>query len=131
MLATNLCPFDFSAQERFNFFRFRFNRRVAERCGGFDNEADWGKTLSLGEQQRVALARVLFAKPRYVILDEATSALDCENEELLYQQLLDSGATLISVSHRLNVLKYHKSVLELVGDGTWRVVLASDYQIRS
>jgi len=105
--------------------------QLAERCGGFDNEADWGKTLSLGEQQRVALARVLFAKPRYVILDEATSALDCENEESLYQQLIDSGATLISVSHRLNVLKYHKSVLELVGDGTWRVVQAADYQVNS
>jgi vitamin B12/bleomycin/antimicrobial peptide transport system ATP-binding/permease protein len=99
---------------------------LPERCDGFDHAADWGKILSLGEQQRIAFARVLLAKPRYVILDEATSALDTENEAALYQRLLDSGTTLISVSHRLNIVKFHKNVLELVGDGTWRVMLAAD-----
>ena len=91
-----------------------------------ETDADWGKILSLGEQQRIAFARVLLAKPRYVILDEATSALDSKNEEMLYQKLLDSGATLISVSHRLNILKYHIHVLELGGDGTWQISLAKD-----
>ena len=102
---------------------------LAERCGGLDVEADWGKTLSLGEQQRVAFARVLLAKPRYVILDEATSALDSENEATLYQQLQDSGATLVSVSHRPNVLKFHKQVLEIIGDGTWRVTSVEESRI--
>ena len=102
---------------------------LAERCGGLDVEADWGKTLSLGEQQRVAFARVLLAKPRYVILDEATSALDSENEASLYQQLQDSGATLVSVSHRPNVLKFHKQVLDLIGDGTWRVTSVEESRI--
>ena len=100
---------------------------LAERCGGFEVEADWGKILSLGEQQRVAFARVLLSKPRYVILDEATSALDSENEDSLYQQLHDSGSTLVSVSHRLNIVKYHKHVLELCGDGTWHVTTAEDW----
>ncbi|MFN9641389.1 MAG: ATP-binding cassette domain-containing protein [Pirellula sp.] len=54
---------------------------LPERFGGLDIESDWGKILSLGEQQRVAFARVLIAKPRYVILDEATSALDSKNED--------------------------------------------------
>jgi putative ATP-binding cassette transporter len=99
---------------------------LPERFGGLETEADWGKILSLGEQQRIAFARVLLAKPRYVILDEATSALDSKNEEMLYQKLLDSGATLISVSHRLNILKYHIHVLELGGDGTWQISLAKD-----
>lgn len=99
---------------------------LGERFGGLLVDADWGKILSLGEQQRVAFARVLLAKPRYVILDEATSALDSENEESLYQQLHDSGATLVSVSHRLNLRKYHRHVLELVGEGGWRVVPAED-----
>ncbi len=94
---------------------------LVERCGGFEVEADWGKILSLGEQQRVAFARVLLSKPRYVILDEATSALDSQNEEALYQQLQDTGATLVSVSHRPNIVKYHKHVLELGGDGSWLV----------
>jgi putative ATP-binding cassette transporter len=69
---------------------------------------------------------VLIAQPRFVILDEATSALDSKNEDLLYQKLLDCGVTLISVSHRLNILKFHKHVLNLVGDGCWQVSLAKD-----
>ncbi len=99
---------------------------LGERFGGLEVEADWGKILSLGEQQRVAFARVLLAKPRYVILDEATSALDSKNEEALYQLLHASGTTLVSVSHRLNIRQYHKHVLELGGDGTWRVSPAED-----
>ncbi|MFN8739810.1 MAG: ABC transporter ATP-binding protein/permease [Pirellula sp.] len=99
---------------------------LPDRFGGLDIESDWGKILSLGEQQRVAFARVLIAKPRYVILDEATSALDSKNEDQLYQKLLDSGATLISVSHRLNILKFHKHVLNLIGDGRWQVSLSTD-----
>ena len=99
---------------------------MVERCGGLEIEADWGKILSLGEQQRVAFARVLLAQPRYVILDEATSALDSENEESLYQQLHDSGATLVSVSHRLNIRKYHRHILDLGGDGSWHMNPADD-----
>lgn len=99
---------------------------LPQRFGGLDIESDWGKILSLGEQQRVAFARVLIAKPRYVILDEATSALDSKNEDMLYQKLLDSGATLLSVSHRLNILKFHKHVLNLIGDGRWQVSLSKD-----
>ncbi len=102
---------------------------MVERCGGMEVEADWGKILSLGEQQRVAFARVLLAKPRYVILDEATSALDSENEESLYQQLHDSGATLVSVSHRPNIRKYHRQVLDLCGDGSWRVTSAEESNV--
>lgn len=101
---------------------------LPERFGGLDIDSDWGKILSLGEQQRIAFARVLIAQPRYVILDEATSALDSKNEDMLYQKLLDSGATLISVSHRLNILKFHKHVLNLVGDGCWQVSLAKDME---
>lgn len=101
---------------------------LSERFGGLETEADWGKILSLGEQQRVAFARALFAKPRFIILDEATSALDLTNEDMLYQKLLESGATLISVSHRLNILKYHVHVLELGGDGSWKVTLAKDWE---
>ena len=102
---------------------------LADRFGGLETEADWGKILSLGEQQRVAFARVLLAKPSFVILDEATSALDSKNEERLYQKLMDSGATLISVSHRLNILQFHTHVLELGGDGSWKLSLTEDMEI--
>lgn len=101
---------------------------IAARFGGLDAELDFSKVLSLGEQQRLAFARVLLSKPRYAMLDEATSALDGENEETLYRLLAGTETTLISVSHRPTVLKYHANVLELDGGGGWRLLPASDYR---
>jgi putative ATP-binding cassette transporter len=97
------------------------------RFGGLDTELDWAKVLSVGEQQRVAFARVLLIAPRYAILDEATSALDVANEESLYQQLADTATTLISVGHRPSIVKYHPQVLELDGSGGWQLFAAGDY----
>uniref|UniRef100_A0A0C1NCL5 ABC transporter ATP-binding protein n=1 Tax=Tolypothrix bouteillei VB521301 TaxID=1479485 RepID=A0A0C1NCL5_9CYAN len=94
---------------------------LAERFGGFDTEKDWPHVLSLGEQQRVAFARILLAKPKYVILDEATSALDVKNEESFYQHLLETGATFISVGHRPSLLKYHQTILELLDSKEWKI----------
>lgn len=100
---------------------------LVERSGGLDAELDWGKVLSTGEQQRLAIARVFLAKPKYVILDEATSALDLENEEKLYRKLRALHMTLVSVCHRPSILKYHQQVLELAGDGKWRVYPSEEY----
>ncbi|MEW6513828.1 MAG: ABC transporter ATP-binding protein/permease [Pseudomonadota bacterium] len=94
---------------------------LAERFGGLDAERDWEKVLSIGEQQRLAFARVLLSKPRYVILDEATSALDPANEERLYRELLATGVTPVSVTHHAALEKYHRQVLELTGEGTWQL----------
>jgi putative ATP-binding cassette transporter len=58
---------------------------LPERVGGFDAVLDWGHLLSLGEQQRLAFARLLLIKPGYAVLDEATSALDGPNETRLYR----------------------------------------------
>lgn len=101
---------------------------LAQRFGGLDAEMDWEKVLSIGEQQRLACARVLLVQPRFAILDEATSALDVANETQLYRQLLSTRATLVSVGHRTTLLAYHQQVLELTGDGHWRVHSAQDYQ---
>ena len=101
---------------------------LAQRFGGLDAEMDWEKVLSIGEQQRLACARVLLVQPRFAILDEATSALDVANETHLYRQLLSTRATLVSVGHRTTLLAYHQQVLELTGDGHWRVHSAQDYQ---
>lgn len=97
---------------------------LVERCGGFDAELDFGKLLSIGEQQRLAIARVLLRKPAYVIMDEATSALDCENERQLYERLRSTGATLLSVAHRPDLARFHGQVLELAGDGSWQLSTA-------
>lgn len=91
---------------------------LIQRQGGLDVEP---KGLSLGEQQRVAFARLLLTRPRYAILDEATSALDIALEERLYTLLRQSGVTFISVGHRPSVVKFHDGILELTGDGGWRV----------
>ncbi len=103
---------------------------LAERCG-LDIELDWEKMLSIGEQQRLAFARLLLARPRYAILDEATSALDLANERLLYEQIAASGITLISVGHRPTLLQHHSQVLEFCDDGRWRLLAAADYHFDS
>ena len=102
---------------------------LVERCGGFDAPLDFGKVLSVGEQQRLAVARVLLTKPAYVILDEATSALDAENESLLYGHLQTLKTTLVSVTHHPGLVRYHQQVLEIVGDGTFHLREAEGYQL--
>jgi putative ATP-binding cassette transporter len=101
---------------------------LADRFGGFDAVMGWGTLLSLGEQQRLAFARLLLSKPRYAVLDEATSALDVNNEALLYRHLQESGTTFVSVGHRPSLLAYHDKVLELQGEGHWRLIPTEQYQ---
>mmetsp|Transcript_7310 Transcript_7310/g.17664 ORF Transcript_7310/g.17664 Transcript_7310/m.17664 type:complete len:821 (+) Transcript_7310:19-2481(+) len=79
-----------------------------------DTVLDWSLTLSLGEQQRLAWARLLLAKPRLALLDEASSALDQELEADLYQALNASGITFVSIGHRPVLRQYHKAVLQLM-----------------
>ncbi len=100
---------------------------LPDRVGGFDAVLDWSHLLSLGEQQRLAFARLLLSRPRYAVLDEATSALDAANEEKLYRLLRESGTTYVSVGHRSSLLKYHDRVLELRGGGNWRLLPAAEF----
>ncbi|AFZ42293.1 ABC transporter domain-containing protein [Halothece sp. PCC 7418] len=94
---------------------------LIERFGSLNVQKNWGEVLSLGEQQRVAFARILINQPRYVVLDEATSALDVKNEESLYDQLQAINVTYVSVGHRPTLRKYHQLVLELSEDQSWQV----------
>jgi putative ATP-binding cassette transporter len=102
---------------------------LAERVGGFDVELDWGTVLSLGEQQRLAFARLLLSQSRYAVLDEATSALDLDNERYLYDQLKQKETTFISVGHRPSLLAYHTYVLQINTDQTWAIKPVEQYQI--
>jgi vitamin B12/bleomycin/antimicrobial peptide transport system ATP-binding/permease protein len=88
---------------------------LAERSGGFDVEQPWDAILSSGEEQRLALARLLLANPRYAILDEATSALDPADEAALYRVLRARGITLVSVGHRASLAAYHDRVVLIHG----------------
>jgi vitamin B12/bleomycin/antimicrobial peptide transport system ATP-binding/permease protein len=88
-----------------------------------DEERDWAKVLSPGEQQRVAFARILLTKPKAVFLDESTSALDEGLEYALYQMLRTElpDCVVVSVSHRRAVELLHDKQLELLGEGQWRL----------
>lgn len=82
-----------------------------------DEEQDWAKTLSPGEQQRLAFARVLLIRPKAVFLDEATSAVDEGLEYSLYHLVRTQvpEAILVSVAHRSTVDQHHTQRLELEG----------------
>ena len=98
---------------------------LAERSGGFDVEKNWDEILSLGEQQRLAFARILINQPRYVVLDEATSALDIKNESTLYQYLLNTNITFVSVGHRPSLVQYHRWILEMQEGEQWKLSTAN------
>lgn len=92
---------------------------VVDRCAAANDGsplsmvADWSARLSLGEQQRLAFARVLLAAPALVLLDESTSALDLANEARLYGILRDRGVAYVSVGHRDSLRQFHDDTLVL------------------
>lgn len=92
---------------------------LAARFGGLAAERDWGKLLSIGEQQRLAFVRALLVRPRYLLLDEATSALDADNERRLYELLGPLSITPVSVSHHPALRAFHRQELCLTGGGGW------------
>lgn len=88
-----------------------------------DQELDWTGTLSLGEQQRLAIGRVLLLQPQAVFLDEASSAMDEGLEYAMYHLLREHlpQTILVSVGHRGSLLAFHTHELELPGAGAWRL----------
>lgn len=88
-----------------------------------DEEADWAKILSPGEQQRLSFARVLLIRPQLAFLDEATSAVDEGLEHALYSLLRKElpQTMLVSVAHRSTVDQFHPQRLELDGHGAWHL----------
>jgi vitamin B12/bleomycin/antimicrobial peptide transport system ATP-binding/permease protein len=80
-----------------------------------DEEGNWAQRLSIGEQQRLAFARVLLARPEIVFLDEATSALDEAAEMSLYRLLRDASwhPTIVSVGHHSTLRRFHDTTVEL------------------
>ena len=79
-----------------------------------EEEANWAQRLSIGEQQRLAFARVLLARPEIVFLDEATSALDEAAEVSLYRLLREAPwkPTIVSVGHHGTLRRFHDAVVD-------------------
>lgn len=100
-----------------------------ERCnlskliGKLDQTDSWAKTLSLGEQQCLAFARVLLQQPDWLFMDEATSSLDTKTETHLYGMLTQKlpGISLVSVGHRETLQAFHTRSLILDESGAWRL----------
>eukprot|EP00475_Leptophrys_vorax_P007198 TRINITY_DN14561_c0_g1_i1.p1 TRINITY_DN14561_c0_g1~~TRINITY_DN14561_c0_g1_i1.p1 ORF type:complete len:1009 (-),score=245.67 TRINITY_DN14561_c0_g1_i1:54-2798(-) len=87
-------------------------------------EINWEQKLSLGEQQRLAMARLFYHRPSFAILDECTSAVSTVMEEFLYDQCKALGITYITICHRPALRVFHKANLNLTGDGNggWEFV---------
>jgi putative ATP-binding cassette transporter len=100
---------------------------LVQRYPDLDIKQDWPRLLSLGEQQRLAFARLLLNGPRFVVLDEATSALDVTTEKHLYDLLCQREMAFVSVGHRPTLTAFHDTVLELDGQGGWRLLPAAGY----
>ena len=83
-----------------------------------DDSDAWGQKLSGGEQQRLAIARVLLRQPSWIFADEATSALDETAEKTLYDrlkaQVVSAGGGMVSIAHRPGVAAFHNRVWTLV-----------------
>ena len=86
-----------------------------------DVETDWSRTLSPGEQQRLAFGRILIARPSLAFLDETTSALDEGMEHAIYELVRERmpDCTIVSVGHRSSLENLHTNELVLLGEGQW------------
>ena len=101
---------------------FQILRRVEiedllDREAGWDAEEEWRDVLSGGLQQRVAMARLFYHAPKYAILDECTSSVTLEVEKAMYDNAKDLNITLMTVSHRRSLWKYHNKILQFDGQG--------------
>ncbi len=100
-------------------------RRALQRCdlAQFENRLDvverWDRELSLGEQQRLAFARLLIHRPSWIFLDEATAALDEESQRRVMSIFDDElkSATVLTIGHRSDLAQYHSRTIQLLHGG--------------
>lgn len=90
---------------------------VLNRPDGWDAVEEWRDVFSGGLQQRIAMARLFYHKPRYAILDECTSSVTLDMERKMYETAKGLGTTLMTVSHRRSLWKYHSMILQFDGQG--------------
>lgn len=88
---------------------------LLSRGSGWSQVQNWQETLSGGEKQRVAMARLLFHRPKFAVLDECTSAVSADGEVTLYEALQGAGITFLSIAHRPALRRFHSFIVHFDG----------------
>ena len=90
-----------------------------------DEREPWDKAMSLGQQQRLAFARLILHKPKWIFLDESTSALDDDNQDRMMSLLVEelSESAVMSIGHRPGLERYHTRALQLTKTNSGRVLV--------